>query len=223
MGALDDRALHWAVRLEAARALGSIGSGTATSALVRILGDPDRRVRRAAAVALGQTPTSAPVVAALRRAADTDTAEEVVASALASLGRLDPRASRDYLVKQLDRESRWWSIVRLGALRGLDEGLDASLGPVFERWTEEGQNRQVREAALRAWARAAPADPRLAARLRALTDDRVRSVQATAVALLGALHRREDLAHLRELLGHPDPNLAVAARDAVEEIEAFRP
>jgi len=218
---LEDETVHWGVRLEAALGLGSIGTGVASPPLVRALGDPDRRIRRAAAVALGETAAAAPTEAALRRAAETDAAEDVVASALASLGRVDPQGSRDYLLKQLARESRWWHLVRRGALRGLDEARDAILAPTFEGLTDVKYTRDLRAAALRAWARAAPGDPRLSARLRELTTDRVQSVQATAVTLLGSLHRREDIALLKELTGHPNPNLAVAARDAVEEIEAF--
>ena len=218
---LEDRTVHWGVRVESALVLGSLGNGVASAAVVRALDDPDRRIRRAAAVALGQTASAAPTETALRRAAETDAAEDVVASALASLGRINPRGSRDYLLKQLARESRWWDVIRRGALRGLEETRDATLAPTFEGLTDARHTRDLRAAALGAWARATPGDPRLAARLRELTTDRVQSVQATAVALLGSLHRREDVALLKELTGHPNPNLAVAARDAVLEIEAF--
>jgi aminopeptidase N len=217
----EDGAAHWGVRIEAALGLASLGNGTAAAALVRTLGDPDLRIRRAAAVALGRTAHDPRAVAALRRVAEGDRAEEVAASALASLGRIDPRGSRGYLLKQIARESRWWDAIRKGALRGLDEARDPALASTYEGFTDPRYDRSLRGAALDAWARAAPGDPRLARRLRELASDRVQSLRAAAVRLLGSLHRREDLSLLEELAKHPDPNLAATARDAIEEIGAF--
>lgn len=220
---LADPAAHWGLRQETALDLGSLGTPKAVSALVAALGDRDRRVRRAAAVALPRAGGGAASEAALRRAAETDAAEDVVAAALASLGRLHASGAREYLRGQLARESRWWDAIRIGALTGLAELQDASLAPDFEACADPKYNRQVRETALRAWRRAAPEDPALAARLRELTGDRVRSIQVLAVELLGGLHHAEDVALLRRLADHPDTSLGVAAREAADEIEAFAP
>jgi len=219
---LADPAAHWGLRQEAARGLGSIGTGPAASALERALSDRDRRVRRAAAVALGHAPGGASsAAAALRRAAETDAAEDVVASALVSLGRLRPPGGRDFLVGQLARESRWWDGIRVAALIGLAEAEDPSLASTFEGFTDARYNRNVREAALRAWARSAPHDPRLGARLREVATGPVLPLQSVALDLAGGRHRAEDLGWLRDLAGHPDPSLAAAARAAADEVEAF--
>jgi len=177
-------------------------------------------VRRAVALALGQAGEGS-AAAALRRTIEADKAEDVVAAAEVSLGRLRPNGAREYLTKQLDRSSHWWDSVRLGALVGLGKLDDASLSGLFERYTDPKYNQQVRLAALAGWESAAPEDPKLAAKLRALTSDRNRSVRLAAIQQLGKLHRQEDVALLQSLTKEPDPTVAQFAREGIEETQSF--
>jgi aminopeptidase N len=217
---LADPAAHWGLKQEAATDLGRIGGSAAAAALTQALGGPDPRVRRAVALALGHA-GEASAAAALRRAIETDKAEDVVAAAETSLGRLRPNGTREYLTKQLDRNSRWWDSVRLGALLGLGKLDDASLSGLFERYTDPKYNQQVRLAALAGWESAAPEDPKLSAKLRALTSDRNRTVRLAAIQQLGKLHRQEDVALLQSLTKEPDPTVAQYAREGIEETQSF--
>jgi HEAT repeat protein len=218
---LGDPSAHWGVRQETARDLGEMGGEAATAALQKALRDGDGRVRRAAALGLGAaggrgTPE------ALRRSVETDKAEDVVAAAELALGQLDAPGAAEFLKSQLRRESRWWEAVRVGALLGLAELEDKALVPVFREYVGPGHVAEVRDAAIDGWARAAPADPALAARLRELVRDREISVREAAIKALGDMHREADLAFLRDFAAdEPDADLAAAARAAADEVEAF--
>jgi aminopeptidase N len=218
---LADAEAHWGLRQEAAHDLGAVGGEPATTALAVALRDPDRRVRRAAAVALGRA-GGARAPEALRRAIEADAAEDVVASAALSLGRSHAPGAREVLLRQLSRASRWWDVIRVGALSGLAELEDPALASTFAPWTDAAHNHDVRLAALEGWLRAAPEDPRLAVRLRELAGDRNRRVRAEALETLGKLHRADDLPMLKQIAAdEDDPNLARVAREAVVEVESF--
>jgi len=218
---LADPAAHWGLKQEAALDLGKCGGAEAVRALEQALASaPDPRVRRAVALGLG-TGGAAPSSAALRRAIEADHAEDVVGAAEISLGRIGAAGTKDFLVKQLSRSSRYWDSVRVGALQGLGKLEDASLASLFASYTDPKYVQEVRAAAVAGWAAAAPDDPKLAEKLRQLAHDRNRTIRENAVQRLGALHHESDLALLRELSGDPDPTIAQFAREGVEGTEAF--
>ena len=217
---LADPAAHWGLKQEAALDLGRIGGSASSAPLAKALADPDARVRRAAALAAGQAgETSA--AGALRRTVETDKAEDVVAAAEISLGRLQAPGTKEFLTRQLSRESRWWDSVRLGAILGLGKLADPTLAAVFETYTAPKYVADVRLAALNGWEAAAPGDSKLGASLRTLTADRNRSVRLAAIQKLAKLHRTEDLALLEALTKDPDPNVIVFAKDGIDETKAF--
>ncbi|MGH9366149.1 MAG: M1 family aminopeptidase, partial [Thermoanaerobaculia bacterium] len=217
---LQNPAAHWGLRQEAAVNLGRAGGDAASQALAKGLSDRDRRVRRAAAVALGEC-GAASSAAALRKAVESDAAEDVAAAAAISLGRLGSPGTKEFLTRQLSRESRWWDSIRLGALTGLARLRDASLAGTFEAFVDPKHRQAVRMAALDGWRGAAPDDPRLAERLREFTSDRNRQVREEAIHRLTDLHHEEDLPLFRKLSKDPDPTFAELGRVAIEEIEAF--
>jgi aminopeptidase N len=217
---LADPSAHWGLRSEAALDLGTIGGEAAATALVAALGDGDDRVRRAVVVALGDV-SDPRAAAGLRAAVERDRSEGVAASAALSLGRAHAPGARDVLTRALQHESRWYDIVRIGAVQGLARLEDPTLASTFAGFLDPRYNRQLRIAALDGWFRAAPADPALPGRLRELARDRNLFVRGAAVEKLGLLHRAADATFLRDLAADPDPNLAASARAAAEEIEAF--
>lgn len=218
---LADAGAHWGLRQEAAMDLGSIGGEPAASLLDKALSDRDRRVRRAAALALGRCGVAS-AAGALRRAAESDTAEDVAAAAEISLGRLHGAGTKEFLTQQLSRDSRYWDSIRIGALIGLAKLEDASLAALFDTYVDPKHLQEVRMAALEGWSRAAPDDPRLAERLRQFTSDRNRQIREDAIRRLTDLHHKADLPLFQKLAGDPDPTVALFGREAIEEIEAFR-
>ncbi len=218
---LADDSAHWGLRQEVALDLGAIGGTVVTQALELALGDEDRRLRRAAAIALGDVGSDA-AADLLRTAVQTDTAEEVVGVAAFSLGRMQAPEADAFLQDQLNRESPWGNVITIGALLGLAELEDPSLVPVFRSYTDSQYEIQARLAALDGWLRAAPEDPALAQRLREMMFDSSLTVRGDAIEKLGQLHRGEDVAFLRLLAANdPDSNLAKAAQDAVDLILDF--
>ncbi len=217
---LTDPSAHWGLKQEAALDLGRIGGSAGTAPLTRALGHPDPRVRRAVALALGEA-GEVSAAEALRHAIETDRAEDVVAAAEISLGRLRAPGAKEYLTKQLSRDSRWWDSVRIGALIGLAKLGDPTLAATFEKYTGPKQVSEVRLEALNGWEASAPGDPKLAASLRTLTSDLNRSVRIAAIQKLGKLHRAEDLVLLEALTKDPDPNVVVFAQDGIDETKAF--
>jgi aminopeptidase N len=217
---LGDAKAHWGLRLEAARGLGAVGGAEATGALIGSLRDADRRVRRAAVVALAGA-GGAEAGVALGGVIESDPAEDVVASANWALGRMHAPNAKEVLIKQLGRESKWSDVIRVGALRGLAELEDPSLAQTFAGYTGPGYVLPVRWEALDAWQRVS-GDAAFATRMRELARDPARSIRETAVRHLGSLHRAEDVAFLRELAAaEVDPTLAHGMRSAAEGIEAF--
>jgi aminopeptidase N len=218
---LADPRAHWGLRQEAAVDLGRMGGEGAVTALVGASADADPRARRA--VAHGLAMAGGPAAdAALRRMVETDAAQDVVAVAATAVGKLRQAGAREFLERLLARESSWWDALQLGAVQGLAELRDPGLGPVFERYLDPRYSRQLRQAALDGWIASAPDDARLPARLRELARDRNLGIRGAALGALGRLHRAEDVAFLREYAeAEPDENLAVAAREAAESIEAF--
>jgi HEAT repeat protein len=216
----DDQA-HWGLRQEAARDLGAIGGEAARQALVGAATDPDRRVRRAVAVALAEV-AGANAAEALRLMVESDDAEDVVAAAAFSLGRMRAPDAAGFLSRQLDRESNWAHAIRGGALLGLAELEDPSLVATFSSYVGPAYPSPVRLAALEGWFRVAPDVAALAARLRELTADDNLAVQGDAIEKLGKLHRAADREFLEDLAeSEPNENLAQAAREAAELIRAF--
>jgi HEAT repeat protein len=220
---LADPAAHWGLKQEAALDLGRAGGADAARALEKALSpasEPNPRVRRAVALGLGECgqPSSA---AALRRAIESDRAEDVIGASAISLGRLGGAGTKDVLIRQLSRTSRWWDSIRVSALTGLGKLRDASLAAVFAPYTDAQYVSDVRAAAVAAWADSAPDDPRLTETLRRLTSDRNRNIREDAVKRLGAQHHESDLPLLRELAVDPDPTIAYFAKEGVEDTEKF--
>ena len=218
---LGDTGAHWGLRQEAALDLGRMTIAEARSALVRASADPDRRIRRAVAIALG-TAAGVESETALRRMIETDPTEDVAAASEISLGRLHAAGAGQLFARQLSRDSRYWNSIRLGALIGLAQLGDPELASSFQSYTDPKWEAEVRLAALDGWHRARADDPALPARLRDLARDRNREVRLNAIGRIGELHRPADLRFLRELAeSDSDPDISEAARSAAEVIDHF--
>ncbi len=218
---LADRDAHWGIRQEAALDLGDMGGTVAVAALVSALDDSNSRVRRAVAIGLGHAGTKASAEA-LEKAIRTDSAEEVIGAAAIALGKMRAPSAKATLVAQLDRDSRYYDVIRHSALTGLAELEDESLAPLFARYVDASFNHDVRTAAIEGWASAVPYDAALQRTLRELANDPDFGLRGTALEKMGELHRADDLDFLAEYAATAvDPNLQKMARDAFETIAGF--
>ena len=218
---LADPKAHWGFRQEAALDLGAMGGTVAVAALVSALDDPNSRVRRAVAIGLGRAGGEASAKA-LEKAINSDSAEEVIGAAAIALGKMRAPSATTVLVAQLDRDSRYYDVIRHSALTGLAELEDESLAPLFARYVDESFNHDLRTAAIEGWARAAPYDATLQHVLRELAIDPDFGIRGTALEKMGELHHANDLDFLREYATTAvDPNLRKQAHDAAETIAGF--
>ena len=218
---LADRDVHWGLRQEAALDLGAMGGTVAVAALVSALDDPNSRIRRAVVIGLGRAGGEASAKT-LEKVINSDSAEEVIGAAAIALGKMRAPSATTVLVAQLDRDSRYYDVIRHSALTGLAELEDESLAPLFARYVDEPFNHDVRTAAIEGWARAARQDAALQRALRKLSYDPDFGIRGIALEKMGELHHANDLHFLREYATTAvDPNLQKRARDAAETIAAF--
>ena len=218
---LADSDAHWGLRQEAATDLGAMGGSEALAALVSVLDDPNSRIRRAAVIGLGRAGGEAGATA-LENAINTDSAEEVIGAALIALGKMRATSARAVLVAQLERDSRYYDVIRHSALLGLAELEDESLARIFERFVDRSFNHSVRTAAIEGWARVAPYDAALHGTLKKLAYDPDFGIRGSALEKLGELHGADDLDFLRKYaVTAVDANLQKLAREAAETIAGF--
>jgi aminopeptidase N len=218
---LADRDAHWGLRQEVAMDLGAMGGAQATDALIAALDDPNSRVRRAAVIGLGRA-GGEQSEQALAKAIAKDPAEEVIGAAIIALGGTRAASARALLMSQLDRDSRYYDVIRHSALLGLAELEDSSLAPQFARYVDASFNHDVRTAAIEGWARVAPHDAALKRSLRLLANDPDFGIRGTALQKLGETHHADDLDFLMQYAETAaDPNLQKLARDAADTIAGF--
>jgi len=114
---LADRDAHWGLRQEAALDLGAMGGAAAVAALVSALEGPNSRIRRAVVIGLGRAGGEASANA-LEKAINNDSAEEVIGAAAIALGKMRASSAKKTLVAQLDRESRYYDVIRAQRING---------------------------------------------------------------------------------------------------------
>jgi aminopeptidase N len=220
-GAFEDDPF-WGVLDEAAAALGRTRAPWAATILIRALAHAHPKVRRGAAVALGNFRDPA-VASALILTAQGDVSYFVRTSALHALGRTrDPRAF-DVLVAAAGALS-WNGCVESGAVRGLAELGDArAIDPVLAA-AALGKDELLRRAAIAALGRIGALlqseRVRVVEVLDELLDDPMFQVQLAAVAAVEALGDARHLGSLDRLTTQAFD--ARIRRDAMEAIVRIR-
>jgi len=153
---------------------------------------------------------------------NTDSSEEVIGAAAIALGKTQAPSAQATLLAQLDRDSRYYDVIRHSALIGLAELGHSSSGKTFKRFVGTSFNHDIRTVAIEGWADVAPNDSALQDTLRKLAFDPDPGIRGTALQKLGELHRADDLEFLQQYAETAaDPNLQKAARDAAETIASF--
>jgi aminopeptidase N len=149
--ALADEKEFWAVRAEAAEALGETRGDVALAALRTATAIENPRVRRAVARALGKFRVLASVDA-LQPLALADGSYLVQSDAARALGATRQGSAYDTLVEVLDRKA-WADVARSGAADGLANLRDERAIPHLTARTAYGQDSPGRRACLVALAK----------------------------------------------------------------------
>jgi len=226
--ALADEQQFWAVRADAAEALGAIRSDEALALLTERATVAHPKVRRAVARALGRF-KSTRAAEVLSRIALRDPSYLVEAEAARALGATRQSAAFDTLVEILDRPS-WADVVRGGAVDGLANLRDERALPHVMARTRYGIPSRGRRAAILALPRLS-ADRKTREALEDLLeapDPYVRVDVARALADLGDAKARGALQRQleRELDGRVRRRLREVLRDlggsGKREVERLR-
>jgi aminopeptidase N len=223
----------WGVKVRIAEALGDIGRPASRTALIAGLDQPDARVRRACARALGGFRKDAGVTAAVKTKLNgSDPSAEVEAALLGAYAKLQPddivTVATPYLAKPSRRET-----IRAAAIGALAASQDISTLDTLIAWTKRGKPLPVRTAALGGLAELAKhGNPSEADRKRIVEavaagleneGPRVRSAAVRSLRDLGQ-SAAVSLPALEAIASHdPDGRVQEAAAKAVEAIRSNSP
>ncbi len=142
----------YAIRAEAATALGKTRQDDVKEALKLALGEEHPKVRRAAVEAIGLFENDKPLADVLLAAYDKgDESYYVEAAIIESLGKMLDPPPRELLVAALEKESHR-DIIRTKALNGLSNCPHIEVLEALETWTKRGHSRAARMAAMNALA-----------------------------------------------------------------------
>jgi aminopeptidase N len=209
----------YGVRIEAAGALGRIGSEEARPALLKMLGDRNAEVRGAAANALGGLPKNADTISRLFDVARTDASFAVRRSALSAAVRLKPDKAIESVKPFLDMDSPNQTM-RATAIFGIEQIGDESMVPALLEFGKSG-NDGVRWAALRAFGALGKGRQDVSDRLLEALDSPEKGDRQAAVS---SLQRRRETAALPALerLAATEalPGIRRSARAAADSLRA---
>lgn len=221
---------HWAVRAEAALALGVMRTPSARDQLALALAaEAHPRARRFVAKALGDFVGDAPAADALARVVERgDASYFVEAEACLALGRTrSPRAGE--LLRRAAERPSFTDVIRQHAFRGLAEARDDSALPLLLEATRWGHITQGRRAASSALAHLVRGRRDREARdvrerLELLLSDRDFRVQAAAIEALHVIGDPAAIGPLRAMTGRElDARLTRRGREVIRDLEEGTP
>ena len=219
----------WAVRAEAAKALGEQRTAAAFDALVAAESDADPKVRRAVAEAIGKFRGPAAADRLLAWIERGDRSYLVEAALRRGLGETrDPRA-REVLARSLsDDRGAWGEVVCSGAAQGLAKLRDAAaIEPLLTALRDVTTDHAVRRNVLGALAgvRESVSDPTVLATVREVAIEQLDSydpnVRIGVARLLCALRDRAGFPELRRIAERDlDGRVRRAARESRRDLSA---
>lgn len=215
---------YWIVKAEALAQLRTIRSSDAEDILLTQLHSEDYYVRKSAVIALGSRYTDR-AREALRHAAQTDSSDDIAATALVSLAKIDGALPMDLLERFAGSRS-WYDVKRIASLKAMEILADvhlvphkAQFVPLARRFADTRYHYALRQQALTTWAACAPTDVQLINRLTSFAKNDILPVRLTAIEILAQLGVREALPALEEVAAsNGDSDIRHAARRAIDNI-----
>ncbi|HEY2014831.1 MAG TPA: HEAT repeat domain-containing protein, partial [Bryobacteraceae bacterium] len=203
----------YGIRIDAASSLARIKSEEARPALIGMLADRDAQVRNAAAGALGALNKNAGTIDRLLEMARKDASPTVRQSALITAAHLKPDKGLE-LVKPFLQDAS----MKAAASMAMEEIGDEAAVPTFLELSQDRDDR-VRQAALRAFGKLGKGKPAVTDRLLEALEDQEKGDRQSAVYALQQRRETQTIAALeRAANAEPLPNIAQAARSAVESM-----
>lgn len=219
---------HYGVRIEAARSLAKTHSPEALAALLASLDQPDARARQEVVAGIGKFYTE-PAFAALRDLIGTEKNPDIVADAIAALGKFPQEQTRETLIAALDRQSYRHRIgaAAIQALRTQgDPAAAATVAAHLKAAEPRFTSRDFGTAldALAYLARQQEDGPREETRrfLAGYLDHPKETLRRSAIGALGTLEDPRSLGALRTFVdaGNADLPEAKAAEEAIRKLNS---
>lgn len=184
LGEAASRDSFWGVRVEAARALGSIGGANAEKQLNLALSNEKPWVRDVVVKQLGHFKDDPQVGSTLADIAAHDKAYRVRGAALEAIGRIKSPAAYDILVAAVNSDSPDDSL-RRHALVGLGQlGDDRAVGLLLE-WSAPGRPLPIRDAAIQSVAGLDPGNKQITETIVSYLNGPEASLQPQLIEALG--------------------------------------
>jgi len=198
------------LRIEAAKALGELGSAAAATELLSGLGSITEPTLRSAIVqALGSFKDDAEVAAKLEAVAKHDESYRAQAAALQAIGRMKPAGAYDVLVAAVNGDSPD-GVLRNAALRAFGALGDDKSVPLLREWTMPGKDFTSREAAIGGLARLKKDDKEITQLLAGYLKEPHFPIRIAALFALGTRGDASAIPALEALLNSGDLSIEMA-------------
>ncbi|MBI4468324.1 MAG: DUF3458 domain-containing protein [Acidobacteria bacterium] len=209
----------WAVRSEAAHALGDQEGERIRAILISGLKDSDAKVRRAAVTGLARY-NDETTIGELKRVFAHDPSYFASAAAVSALAQIGGPAAQDVVMTALQRDS-YQEVIRAAGLNGLIAIEHERTLEIAMEFAAYGKPGMLRTEAIRALGRFGQGRGEVTLKLIGFLKDQSTFVRLTTVSALGNLGDESALSPLEELSkGETDPMLQGAVHQAIERIQA---
>ena len=212
----------WAVRADAADALGQIGGSTASKQLVDSLESVrEAWVRNHVATALGNFQNDLAIAAKLDALAREDSSYRVRGSALQALSRLKAPTALATLQAAVASDSPD-NILRDAALRSFGQLGDDKVVPLLLQWSAPGHPNESRQAAISSLARLEKDNKDITKRIASYLDESEFPIRMSAIFALGTRGDASAIPALETLLKREDLSIEVVPmiKGQIEHINA---
>jgi len=190
---------YWGVRIQALRALGSIGGPAAQNEIATALANPQPWVRQVVVEAMGGFKDDASVEDKLEEIYRNDKAYRVRVAALRSLAQLKSANAFDLLMAAANTDSPD-DRLRSGALRAMGTLEDDKAVPLLVEWAAPGKTFSVRSAAIGSLGQLDKKNKEITQKLAAYAGEPYLAVRFSALSALSQRGDPEAIAPLETLL-----------------------
>ncbi|HEY6328181.1 MAG TPA: HEAT repeat domain-containing protein, partial [Blastocatellia bacterium] len=213
----------WAVRREAALAIGTIKTDQALSALLEAPPDSDSRIRAAVISALGSFDGNQKAIAAVQKAWTADDSYRVGVAVMQAIARVKAPDASDILQAGLSRAS-YGDFIAQSALAAMATLPDKRAIPLAIEESKPGKPSRLRQTAIQVLGVTGKQDESAFQAVEAAAHDPFGLTRGVAYTTLGQMGNLKALPVLKEAASsEPDPDLRATASQAIAALTAPPP